>query len=120
MTKEQLEVYRKSLTDLAATVERVLAHAQREFMHMDEPDLPGGPLASSDEVMDSGTQEATTGVMVAEERLLAEVKAALGRIEAGTFGRCEWCDHPVPHPRLDAVPYARRCVRCAKEAEAAP
>jgi RNA polymerase-binding transcription factor DksA len=117
MTTEQLAVYRKALTDLAATVERGLAHDQRELMHMDEPDVPGGPLPSTDEVLDSGAQEAATGVMAAEERLLAEVKAALGRIEAGTFGRCEWCDYPIPRLRLDAVPYARQCIRCARVAE---
>ena len=118
MTRAQLTAYRKTLTQLAATVERGLAHDQREVMHMDEPDVPGGPLPSTDEVLDSGVQEVETGVMAAEEGMLGEIKAALARIEAGTFGRCEGCGKAIPRARLGALPYARYCVGCATAVEA--
>jgi RNA polymerase-binding transcription factor DksA len=118
MTNERLAVYRKALTDLAATVGRGLAHDQREVMHMDEPDVPGGPLPSTDEVLDSGVQEVETGLMAVEEGMLGEIRAALARIEAGTFGRCGGCGKAIPPARLDALPYARYCVACATAVEA--
>jgi RNA polymerase-binding transcription factor DksA len=118
MTAERLAEYRKALTDLAATVERGLAHDQRELMHMEDPDLPGGPLPVTDEVLDSGTQEVEAGLASTRERLLAEVKEALARMDAGTYGRCAGCGKPIAAARLAAVPYARRCVRCAEVAEA--
>ena len=40
----------------------------------------------------------------------------LARLHAGTFGTCERCGHAVSRERLDAVPYARHCIRCARDA----
>ena len=44
---------------------------------------------------------------------LVEVEAALGRLEAGTYGICEVCGRTIPGERLEARPAARRCVRHA-------
>ncbi|NMO93945.1 TraR/DksA family transcriptional regulator [Actinomycetospora sp. TBRC 11914] len=44
---------------------------------------------------------------------LAEVDAAFGRLDAGTYGICEVCGRPIPGERLEARPTARRCVRHA-------
>ena len=44
---------------------------------------------------------------------LAEVEAALERVEAGTYGTCERCGDAIPAGRLEARPTARRCVACA-------
>jgi len=45
---------------------------------------------------------------------LHEVETALGRIEQGTFGRCENCGKEIPVDRLDARPVARLCLDCKK------
>ena len=42
---------------------------------------------------------------------------ALGRIDAGTFGRCEECREPIARPRLQALPYTRHCIQCARALE---
>src|SRR5262245_3301562 len=52
-----------------------------------------------------------------EEALLAECLAALERIERGKFGKCESCGRAIAMSRLDAAPYARDCIRCARTAE---
>ncbi len=44
-------------------------------------------------------------------RLLREVKAAMGRIEDGSYGVCESCEEAITTRRLDAVPWARYCVQ---------
>ena len=36
-------------------------------------------------------------------------------IDHGTFGRCEECQGPIPKPRLQALPYTRHCVACARK-----
>ena len=36
------------------------------------------------------------------------------------FGYCEKCGEEIPPERLQAVPYARMCLRCKNETEAAP
>lgn len=42
--------------------------------------------------------------------LLAEVDAALGRLDLGTYGLCETCHEPIETERLTADPLARFCL----------
>lgn len=44
---------------------------------------------------------------------LAELEAALARLDAGTFGTCVRCAGQIPAERLMARPRAATCVRCA-------
>ncbi len=44
---------------------------------------------------------------------LAEVDAALARLDEGTYGRCARCGRPIPEARLEARPTATTCVSCA-------
>jgi RNA polymerase-binding protein DksA len=44
---------------------------------------------------------------------LAEVDAAVERLDAGTYGVCEVCGAPIGEGRLEARPVARTCIRCA-------
>lgn len=43
---------------------------------------------------------------------VAEIDAALGRMDARTYGRCEACAKPIPEARLEVVPEATLCVNC--------
>jgi DnaK suppressor protein len=47
------------------------------------------------------------------ELLAAQVRAALARIDQGLYGTCEVCGAPIPGDRLEALPWAVRCVTCA-------
>jgi DnaK suppressor protein len=44
--------------------------------------------------------------------LLMLVEAALGRINAGTFGECLNCSQEITIKRLTAVPWSRYCITC--------
>ncbi len=44
---------------------------------------------------------------------LAEVDAALARLDDGSYGLCEACGRPVAPARLEALPAARLCILCA-------
>ncbi len=50
-----------------------------------------------------------------EELLLEQVEAAIGRIEAGTYGACQQCGRTIDAQRLQAIPYASRCIDCARD-----
>jgi DnaK suppressor protein len=41
-----------------------------------------------------------------------EIDRALAKMDAGTYGICERCGHPIPKARLKALPYAALCVAC--------
>ncbi len=49
--------------------------------------------------------------------LLVQVERALGRLDAGTYGRCEECGNPIPKARLQAFPRATLCVACKQREE---
>ena len=49
---------------------------------------------------------------VQAEEELAQVNAALARIENGTYGRCTICGGSIGEKRLEAVPYAATCLDC--------
>ena len=42
--------------------------------------------------------------------VLAEIDAALARIDEGTYGICVRCGKPIGQERLDALPWATLCI----------
>ena len=43
---------------------------------------------------------------------LAEIDAAVARLDAGVYGVCETCGRPIAADRLEARPVARTCIEC--------
>jgi DnaK suppressor protein len=43
---------------------------------------------------------------------LAQIEAALRRLDAGRLGLCEDCAEPIAAQRLNAQPWASRCLAC--------
>jgi len=44
---------------------------------------------------------------------IAQIKRALSRIEVGKYGVCIKCGRPIARARLEALPHATSCVKCA-------
>ena len=51
------------------------------------------------------------------EHVLADIDAALKRIEEGTYGICTSCDKPIAVERLEALPWATLCIDCKRNRE---
>jgi RNA polymerase-binding transcription factor DksA len=47
-------------------------------------------------------------------RTIEDIDAALGRIAAGTYGRCVDCGTDIPAERLELRPFATGCVACSQ------
>ena len=47
-----------------------------------------------------------------EKTLLREVEDALMRVKDGVYGVCQECEEPISPKRLQALPWAKFCVRC--------
>ncbi len=58
------------------------------------------------------TKELLVSMSDNDRRLLNLIDEALVRIEAAEYGKCVRCEEVLPEKRLDAVPWARHCVRC--------
>jgi hypothetical protein len=50
---------------------------------------------------------------------LADIEAALRRIEEGSYGTCESCGGPLGMQRIRAIPEARFCLTCSGHREEA-
>jgi len=44
---------------------------------------------------------------------LDALNAAIGRVDAGTYGECASCGHPIAARRLEALPTTSLCIECA-------
>ena len=74
--------------------------------------------------MTYGSQAAAASQVFAQQRDLALrdrsdhqlelVDEALARLDAGTFGSCVRCGKPIAPDRLDALPWAARCIDCQR------
>jgi DnaK suppressor protein len=49
---------------------------------------------------------------VERRRMLAEIEAALRRLDEGSYGACHGCGGVISTQRLQAEPYARYCAGC--------
>jgi len=107
-----LDRFRVELEGEQARLRHALAAVNHEGSLIEET----GDLAigSGDHLADSATdtfmRELDGGLEENAERLLAEVDAALRRIDEGTYGICGACGRPIDEARLEAVPYATLCI----------
>lgn len=72
------------------------------------------PVHMADIGSDAFEQEFTLSLMANEEETLQSIEDALTRIKQKTFGRCVECDGIITKKRLEALPYASTCIRCAE------
>jgi DnaK suppressor protein len=107
-----LKDYKRRLLDqekeLAARLGRDIEAARS--VHDDQPDP--GDLAVVDELKDEYFTLAES-----DSAILAQVRAALKRIDEGTFGQCVVCGAPIDEKRLQAVPWTPFCLKHQQELE---
>lgn len=97
--KAQLEKRLQELTERAHEIDEGLSEPP------DHDWAENAIESENDEVLE------TMGGMAVNE--IHQIRAALAKIEAGTYGICEFCDKEIPVKRLQALPYATRCIDCA-------
>jgi len=65
-----------------------------------------------DEVQLATERELTTRNLERQSNVLREVRAALERIQQGSYGICLNCDEEIGVRRLKAVPWTPLCIAC--------
>ena len=51
---------------------------------------------------------------------LRQIQQALDRLDLGEFGTCLSCEQPIAPKRLQALPWAKYCVKCQERVAANP
>ena len=71
----------------------------------------------ADNVWSEAQRDTAVGLLERERKLLLAVQDALCRIAEGVYGRCVECGGWIPPKRLEALPWADKCLPCAELAD---
>ncbi|HYR21933.1 MAG TPA: TraR/DksA C4-type zinc finger protein [Chthoniobacterales bacterium] len=74
-------------------------------------------MHQADAGSDAYDRDFALSLLSQEQDALYEIDQALKRIELGTYGICEMSGKPIPHARLEAIPFARFTVQCQSQLE---
>ncbi len=120
MNKTEMNAHRQALLALRDRLTGDVNHLSDEAFRKSDGDAAGNlshmPIHMADLGTDNFEQENTLDLLAREEQILAEIAAALDRLDKGTYGRCEECQGDIlPKGRLKELPYTRYCVTCARK-----
>lgn len=122
MTNLPLDELRNALLEERDRVTRAIEHLHEENPgsledetgELNAPSVDDhlGDLATAtfDRELDYTLEENAEGVLQA-------IDSALERMDDGTYGRCQNCGQPISPERLEAIPWATRCIDCKRREE---
>ena len=94
-----------------AALEQKLAELTAGFQ-----DRSGLAIENSADILDTIRMATDRDVLVQSmninAQVLSDVREALTRLDNGEYGVCEDCDEAISPRRLQAIPWARVCVKC--------
>ena len=109
MTKTEVNKFKEVLETKQAELAQVLRN--REGIAIEKsPD-------ALDEVQHAAERELAIRNLDRESQLLRNVRAALRRIDEGTFSVCLHCEEDISPKRLAAVPWTPFCIGCQEMAD---
>jgi len=90
------------LTALGARLDQV----ERDLSQPHDPD-------SSEQAVERECEDAEAAIGEAVVAEIAAIRAAIARIDGGSYGRCVTCGGDISPQRLVAMPAATQCFDCA-------
>jgi DnaK suppressor protein len=107
LNKSELKKYRNILEAKQAELEQFIRN--REGIAIEKsPD-------ALDEVQHAAERELAIRNLDRESNLLRNVRAALRRMDDGSYGVCLHCEEDINPKRLNAVPWAPFCIQCQEQ-----
>ena len=111
MTKIEVGKFKKILETKQEELERIVRNRDAITIEKSADAL--------DEVQHASERELAIRNLDRESNLLRNVRAALRRIEDGSFGTCLHCEEEISPKRVAAVPWAPFCIQCQEQADRA-
>ena len=108
MEKRKVKVYRDRLLGRREGLVGQVMEAEQYSRERDSE----ATQDPADMAANAYTKELLFSMSANDRRLLELIDEALVRIEAGGYGECVHCGESVQDKRLEAVPWARHCLRC--------
>ena len=104
MTKTEVDRFRAVLTARVAELKRVTGYRDAIMVERSADQL--------EEIQAASQRALAVCNLDREFKQLRDARAALRRIQEGSFGTCQGCDEDIHPRRLAAVPWATFCIRC--------
>ena len=121
MNRAELKVYKDRLLALRSRMTGDVNQLRENSLKKSRAEANGNlssmPIHMADIGSDNYEQEFSLSLMENEGAALEMIQASLDRIEEGSYGDCEECGAKIPKTRLNAIPYASLCVKCASQQE---
>jgi DnaK suppressor protein len=117
MMKTDLTFQRERLLALRARLRGDMTQMEDNALNKDHNNTTRMPNDMAELGSGNFDQEFTLSLLASEKNALDQIEAAIERIEEGSYGQCETCSVQIPKARLEAIPFAARCVRCASQQE---
>ena len=110
--KEKLLILRDDLLDTMAGVAKDNLRSRAEGS-----EASAFGMHQADAGSDAYDRDFALSLLSQEQDALYEIEEALRRLDLGTYGICEVSGKPIPHARLEALPFARLTVECQSAVE---
>lgn len=123
MNKSELEKRRRQLEAIASRVRADATGMLEQALGTSsgsDAELSNVPLHLGDMGTEEYLYDLNATLLANEQYIVSEARAALRRMDEGTYGLCEGCGQAISKARLEAIPYTRYCVKCADELDATP
>lgn len=116
MNKKDLQQYEQKLIEERKHCLSELSNIENGELMVNQKEASGDLSSYSFHMADQGSdtmeKEKSVFLVSSKGKELYEIDQALYRIKDGKFGTCEKCGKDVERDRLEAVPYARLCIKC--------
>ena len=109
MTKVELKQFKNALTARQNELEGLIRNREAAAIETSADAL--------DQIQHMVERELALETLGRESAFLRETRAALRRIDGGTFGICLDCEDEINLKRLAAIPWAARCIACQERAD---
>jgi DnaK suppressor protein len=104
---KKTEHFKRLLEVRIAEIERAIVNSEQEIRASSARQAD-----SADQAAAEYERQALAHKAAVARQILQNLRQALERIVRGTFGECAECGNDIELKRLEALPWARYCLKC--------
>jgi DnaK suppressor protein len=121
LNPKDMERFRNLLAEERKRVLEELDWVEENYIGRSRDESTGGVSSYSvhpaDGATDSMEVEKAYMIGASSGEILEEIDEAIASIDKGDYGKCGECGEAIPMERLEAVPYAKLCIKCKTKLE---
>jgi RNA polymerase-binding transcription factor len=104
---KKFEAFKQLLEVRVAETERTIANSEQEIRA-----ISAKQADTADQAAAEYERQALVHKAAVARQTVQHLRQALERIREGRFGECAECGNDIEPKRLEAIPWARYCLKC--------